>query len=159
MRGNTHVYVSELGNSKPMFLPWYYIEDERLMLYSFEFRIPNLLIFDFDKKPLRYVAVRKAFSFVFTPRRNVGLFYGCASAQGFKFREWGLGREVLIPALAPISAARTCGPVVASRSLQSGTQARLSGVQSANQIGDIGSVMCWPNRQRAKRCLHRDLRR
>jgi hypothetical protein len=56
MRGNSHVYASELGSAKSMFLPWYYIEDERLMLYSFEFRIPNLLVLDFDKKPFRYSA-------------------------------------------------------------------------------------------------------
>lgn len=50
------VHVSDFGSSQPMFLPWYYMEHERLMLYSFEFRIANLLMFDVDGKPFRYVA-------------------------------------------------------------------------------------------------------
>lgn len=39
-----------------MFLPWYYIENDRLMLYSFKFRLPTLLMFEVDGKPFRYTA-------------------------------------------------------------------------------------------------------
>jgi hypothetical protein len=52
-----NIYRSDFGESGSMFLPRYFVEEQRLMLYSFEFRLTNLYVYDVKGKPFRYVAV------------------------------------------------------------------------------------------------------